>query len=44
MTKIDYAALKAELKAAFLKAGNEMGSDVKNLSWFGRNHKKADAE
>ena len=29
-----------ELYAAFYKAAVALGSDIKKLSWFGRNHKK----
>ena len=36
---LDYEALKVALKEAFLQAGNEMGAEVKGLSWFGRNHR-----
>ena len=32
--------LKRELYWAFLESALAMGKDLKQLSWFGRNHKK----
>lgn len=40
----DYEALRLALFNAFLKAAEEMRSDLKSLSWFGRNHRAGSGE
>lgn len=40
----DYEALRLALFNAFLKAAEEMGDDLKSLSWFGRNHRGGSGE
>ncbi|MEQ8822772.1 MAG: hypothetical protein RIC14_00180 [Filomicrobium sp.] len=37
-------ALELALLAACKRAADELGDDIKKMSWFGRNHRPAAAE